>query len=271
MHSTASDGSLPVRELVRAVHEAGVSAFALTDHDTLDGMEEAADEARRLGLVHVTGVEISTRIDQLELHILGYGFDVAHPALVTALEGQKAARHARIPKLVARLNELGAAIDVEDVVREAGRSNPGRPHVARALVTRGVCQSTEEAFQRFLGDHAPGNVRKLVPTPKEAIAWIHSAGGRAVWAHPLARPIQRPGGFELLMRELRAAGLDGIEEIHPSQDPGARKRIRRLARELELKLTGGSDFHGAASPGVRLGVGRGADRVELARLEALLS
>ena len=271
MHSTLSDGSLSVTELVTAVKASGVTAFALTDHDSVDGMADAADLARAHGLTHVTGVEISTRIDTLELHILGYGFDAENPVLCAALEGQKSARQARIPKLVKRLNDLGIELTVEDVLLAANGGNPGRPHVARALIARGICTDTDDAFRRFLGDSGPANVRKPVPAPRDAISWLHAAGGKAVWAHPLARPIHRQGGFDTLSRELRAVGLDGIEEIHPAQDSSARKRIRRIAAELDLKLTGGSDFHGAASPGVSLGKGRGADPVALSVLETLLS
>jgi predicted metal-dependent phosphoesterase TrpH len=114
-------------------------------------------------------------------------------------------------------------------------------------------------------------VRKNVPSPAEAISWIHAAGGKAVWAHPLARPIQRQGGFETLCRELATSGLDGLEEIHPSQDLSVRRKIRQVARELGLRLSGGSDFHGEATPGVSIGTGRGRDRVEVARVEALLA
>lgn len=271
MHSTRSDGSLSVAELVEAVDAAGVGVFAITDHDTVDGLEEARAAAARRGLSLVNGVELSTRHEQLELHILGYGFDPAHPLLSEKLAQQKAARHGRLPAIVARLSELGAPIDLDDVYRAAAGANPGRPHVARALVARGHVRDTDEAFRRYLGDAGPANVRKEVPTPAEAIAWIHAAGGKAVWAHPLARPIQRQGGFDALTSELKASGLDGLEEVHPAHDPGVRRRIRQRARELELRLTGGSDFHGAATPGVRIGSGRGHDRVELDVLEALFA
>ncbi len=271
MHSTVSDGSYPVPELVARVHDADVRVFALTDHDSVDGLPIAHEHARRLGLKLINGVELSTRLDQTELHILGYGFDFEHPELTERLTQQKAARHGRLPALVRRLNELGVAITVEDVYRAAGDATPGRPHVARALVALGHVRDGDEAFRRYLGDSAPANVRKTVPAPAEAIAWIHAAGGRAVWAHPLARPVQRPGGFEALLRELRAQGLDGVEEVHPGHDPGARRRIRRLARELELKLTGGSDFHGEATPGVSIGKGRAHDYVDAALVDALLA
>jgi predicted metal-dependent phosphoesterase TrpH len=271
MHSTCSDGSLSVAELIPAVRAAGVSHFALTDHDTVAGLAEAAELARREGLTLVTGVELSTRLEQLELHILGYGFDPHHPLLVEKLEEQRAARVQRIPALVARLNELGVPLREEDVHAVAQGANPGRPHVARAMVQQGFAADLDDAFRRYLGDGGPAHVRKQVPAPGEAIAWIHAAGGKAVWAHPLARNIMRPGGLDRLARELRDQGLDGLEEVHPAQDPNARRRIRKAARELGLKLTGGSDFHGSGTPGVQIGVGRGRDNVPEAVLDALLA
>ena len=271
MHSTVSDGSLPVAELVALVHAEGVHAFALTDHDSVDGIPIAREHAARLGLTLIPGVELSTRHENTELHILGYGFDCEHPLLVEKLAQQKAARHNRLPALVEKLNQLGLPIRIEDVYQVAGDANPGRPHVARALVSRGLVRDMDEAFRRYLGDSAPANVRKIVPSPAEAIAWIHAAGGKAVWAHPLARPVQRPGGFDELARELRAQGLDGLEEIHPAHDLGTRRRIRQVARDLDLRLTGGSDFHGQATPGVTVGRGRGRDAVDAAVIEALLT
>jgi 3',5'-nucleoside bisphosphate phosphatase len=270
MHSRCSDGSLEVEELVDAVHGAGVSVFALTDHDTLQGLARAEARACALGLRLIPGVEISSRLEALELHILGYGFDPADPQLNAALASQREAREGRIPRLVERLNQLGLALCVEDVYREAGAGVPGRPHVARALIAKGYVRDTEEAFRRYLGDDGPAHVRKNVPAPKQAIAWIRAAGGKAVWAHPLARPIQRPGGFDRLLRELKADGLSGVEEVHPAHDLGSRRRIRRLARELGLAVTGGSDFHGEATPGVALGVGRGHDSVPASVVEVLL-
>lgn len=280
MHSRCSDGSLEVERLVEAVHAAGVSVFALTDHDTLRGLPTADARARQLGLTLISGVEISTRIEQVELHILGYGFDPEHPALEAALANQREAREGRIPRIVARLNQMGLELSVADVYRAAGEPPPedaarpgvslGRPHVARALMAKGYVQDTDEAFRRYLGDGGPAQIQKSVPEPKQAIAWIHAAGGKAVWAHPLARNIQRPGGFDRMLRELKAAGLDGVEEIHPAQQPEARRRIRKLARELELVLTGGSDFHGEATPGVSIGSGRGRDSVPVSVMERLL-
>jgi predicted metal-dependent phosphoesterase TrpH len=261
---------MDVGPLVEAVRAAGVTHFALTDHDTVAGLAEASATARRLGLHWVAGVELSTRFEALELHILGYGFDPQHPALLEHLEAQRQAREERIPALVTRLNELGVGLTVEDVQAVAGNANPCRPHVAKAMVQRGFARDVDDAFRRYLGDGGPANVRKRVPTPREAIGWIHAAGGKAVWAHPLARNLNRPGGLDRLARELKEQGLDGLEEVHPGQDSSARRRIRKVARELALHVTGGSDFHGEATPGVEIGRGRGRDEVPLGVLEALL-
>jgi 3',5'-nucleoside bisphosphate phosphatase len=271
MHSTCSDGSMPVAELVVAVRDAGVSVFALTDHDTVAGLAEAKQLATQFGLRLVSGVELSTRFESLELHILGYGFDFEHAGFVQHLQEQREARQTRIPALVERLRALGVALTVEDVYEVAGSANPGRPHVAKAMVQKGFARDVDDAFRRYLGDTGPANVKKQVPSPQEAIRWIHEAGGKAVWAHPLARNLQRPGGIDRLARELREQGLDGIEEVHPGQDSNSRRRIRKIARELGMHLTGGSDFHGEATPGVTLGRGRGHDEVPVSVIENLLA
>jgi predicted metal-dependent phosphoesterase TrpH len=271
MHSRHSDGSCSVEELVARVRAAGVAVFALTDHDTVEGIAEARRLSAQAGLTLISGVEVSTRLGDHELHILGYGVDEQDATFRARLAEQSEARRGRMSQIVVRLNELGIAITEADVERAAAGAVPGRPHVARALVGVGAVRDTDEAFRRFLGDGGPAQIRKNVPSPREAIAWIHSAGGRAVWAHPLARPVRRVGGFVSLARELRAQGLDGLEEVHPAHFPEARRRIRRVARELGYALTGGSDFHGDASPGVQVGVGRGTDRVDAAVVEALLA
>jgi predicted metal-dependent phosphoesterase TrpH len=271
LHSDRSDGSLAVRDLVREVARAGVTLFALTDHDTVDGLDEARDEASRLGLVHLNGIEISARLDSLELHILGYGFDPHHPTLGGLLAAAAEQRRARIPRMIGRLQRLGLTISLEEVAALAAGHAPGRPHLAQALVARAYASDADQAFRRFLRQGAAAWVPKTAPQPHQAIGSIHAAGGRAVWAHPLAQAIQRPGGFDRLVRELRAWGLDGLEVVHPAQHPGSRRRLRSMARELRLALTGGSDFHGALTPGIAIGSGRGRDEVPSSWAEALLA
>jgi len=269
MHSTHSDGTLPVAQLVRAVRDAGVGAFALTDHDTVDGLEETRDLAHDLGIETLTGIEISTHIDDIAVHMLGYGFEPTHPELQSMLQELGQARHGRIPAMVERLRALGVPVTTEDVMAVAAGGSPGRPHVARALVNAGHCATTQEAFNRFLGDGKPAHVKKREPTAYQAIRVLRSAGGVAVWAHPLARPLHRTGGVERLTRELRRAGLGGLEVTHPAHSPDQRRKLRRLCQTLGMLETGGSDFHGENSPGVALGVGRGRDEVPLSIFEGL--
>jgi predicted metal-dependent phosphoesterase TrpH len=271
LHSDRSDGSLPVRDLVREVARAGVTVFALTDHDTVDGLEEAREEAKLLGLRQLNGVEISTALEGLELHVLGYGFDPHYPLLSALFAAAKEQRSARMPRMIARLQRLGLAISLEEVTALAVGQAPGRPHLAQALVARGYARDINQAFRSFLRQGAPGWVPKTAPSPQEAIESIHAAGGKAVWAHPLTAAIQRPGGFDRLVRELRAGGLDGLEVVHPGQHPGARRRIRSVARELGLVLTGGSDFHGALTPGIAIGRGLGRDDVPSSWADRLLA
>lgn len=269
MHSTMSDGTLSVEALVAEVKRAGVHAFSITDHDTVAGWEQTRQLAREHGLETVIGTEISTRIESHELHILGYGFDPDDAALAELFGSQKAARHRRIPLIVQRLNELDVPLTVEQVMDVAKDSNPGRPHVAQALLNGGHVASIEEAFTRYLGDGAPAHIRKEVPTPQRAVRAIAQAGGRAVWAHPLARPLQRTGGVEHMAGELARAGLFGLEVTHPSQTPYQRKRLRKIARRFNLFETGGSDFHGAVTPHLTLGRGRGGDQVPVDVFERL--
>ena len=271
MHSVVSDGSLEVSVLVRQVAEAGVSAFSLTDHDSVDGLAEARREAEQVGLRFVSGVEISTEYDGVELHLLAYAFDETDPEFVQFLSALGSARRARVQTICDRLCALGIELSVEQVYRCCPHQTPGRPHVARALVEAGHCRDVEQAFVRYLGDGGVANVRKQVAPVAEAIRLVHAAGGKCVWAHPLARPVRRPGGFDRMLRELAAIGLDGVEQVHPAQNPSERRRISKAVRSLGLLWTGGSDFHGEATPGVRLGVGRGGDRVPVHVFESLLA
>lgn len=269
MHSTVSDGSLEVEELVRAVHAAGVEAFALTDHDSVRGWPRAREAASELGLRTLPGVEISTQAGDLEHHILGYGFDPEDAGLREMFDELSLQRRGRIPLLVTRLNELGVDLDLASVMRCAGESNPGRPHVARALVEAGHCRDIQEAFDRYLGDGRPAHVKKATPRSADAIAAVHQAGGIAVWAHPCVKPIHRPGGLAQVVSELAGAGLDGLEVIHPGHGPSQKRRLRRLAREHGLLTTGGSDFHGSRGTDVQLGRGRDGEGIPLELFDAL--
>ncbi|MFI9614714.1 PHP domain-containing protein [Streptomyces sp. NPDC052023] len=243
-HSTASDGTDTPAELVRNAAAAGLDVVGLTDHDTTRGHAEAI-EALPEGLTLVTGAELSCRIDGIGMHMLAYLFDAGEPALLAERELVRDDRVPRAKGMIAKLNELGVPVTWEQVARIAGAGSVGRPHVASALVELGVVASVSDAFtQDWLADGGRAYVEKHETDPFEAIRLIKGAGGVAVFAHPGAakrgRTVPEPA-----IAELAAAGLDGIEVDHMDHDPDTRARLRGLAKELGLLVTGSSDYHGS--------------------------
>lgn len=243
-HTTASDGKQSPSDNVRLAAEAGLAAVAITDHDTVAGVSEALDAGFRYGIVVVPGVEISTADNGTDIHILGYGISWRDPVLLGRLEELRAVRGQRNERILARLNELGMPIAMEEVAAEAqtsprGDGSIGRPHIADVLVRRGFAANMKDAFDRYLGE---GGAAHIVPpriAPEEAIRWIHEAGGVAVVAHPgLYR------NDELVERLLEVGGADGIEAFHSDHDEAAEQRYSRMAAKAGKLVTGGSDFHG---------------------------
>ncbi len=247
MHSVHSDGEHRPAELVPMALAARLSAIALTDHDTMDGLPELHEAARGTGLEVVNGVELSTSVGPRDIHILGYFVDPADPALSAALVRFRAGRRDRAVEMVRKLNELGLEITIEDVDLHVRGGAYGRPHVARALLDLGHVTSFDEAFRAYLGHYAPAFVPKPSLTPAEAIALIRNAGGAAVFAHP------GTASRDDLIEDFKEMGLAGIEVWHPKHSPQKSLGYRRLARELGLAATGGSDFHGASVGTVAIG------------------
>ena len=259
-HSTASDGSLPPAEVMRRADARNLAAVALCDHDTVAGLAEArAAAAERPGLGFVAGVEFSARPIAGTLHILGLGICPEAPSVLALAERLRRARQERNPRIVARLRELGLAIDMADVRRAAGAAADdehavlGRPHVARALVAKGLAADPPEAFRRYLARGRPAYVERERPAPAETIAGIHDGGGLAVAAHPVHWSCANRAQLERVLRSLVGCGLDGVEAYHPDHGPEQTRALLELARRLGRIVTGGSDFHGAHKPGVRLG------------------
>lgn len=237
-HSTASDGVLAPAELVRRAHAAGLAAVALTDHDTVEGLTEAAAEARRLGLRLVPGVELSTDAIGREVHILGYYCRFEAEPFAVLLEEMRAARRERLERMVTRLNAAGVPVALDRVRALAGAGSAGRPHVARALVEAGHAADVNDAFARFLGRGCPGYVPRRKLHPADAVRAVVAAGGVAVLAHPGLV------GDDGVIADLVAVGLGGIEVDYPAHTPEQAARYRRLAEDLGLIPTGGSDYHG---------------------------
>jgi predicted metal-dependent phosphoesterase TrpH len=243
-HSTASDGTDTPAELVRNAAAAGLDVVALTDHDTTRGHAEAV-AALPEGVTLVTGAELSCRVDGVSMHMLAYLFDPEEPALLAERELVRDDRVPRAQGMVARLNELGVPVTWEQVLRIAGDGSVGRPHVATALVELGVVPTVSDAFTpQWLADGGRAFVEKHETDPFEAIRLVKAAGGVTVFAHPGASKRGRTVP-EATIAELAAAGLDGIEVDHMDHDPGTRARLRGLARELGLLVTGSSDYHGS--------------------------
>lgn len=240
LHTTHSDGVVDTSGVVRKVREVGLSAFAITDHDSLEGYFEARELLGDGDPELVPGVELSASLDSCDLHILAYLFDPENPELNEALGEFKRRRNKRGEKMVQRLNDLGIEISIEEVHHHAGSAAVGRPHVADALYDKAHVNSYEAAFERYLGNDKPAYVAKVNFAPDEAISLIHMAGGLAVLAHPLIGESYKH--IEYLVEQ----GLDGLEVYHPHHSSAEVVQLTRMADQYGLIGTGGSDFHGRA-------------------------
>ena len=250
LHTTASDGRLTPTELVALAAASGVRILAVTDHDTTDGFDEAAAEAARRGLVTVPGIEITAVDNGCDVHMLGYFFEPFEESLVQFLIKQRATRIARIIDIAARLARLGLPVDVQPLLDDARRhSNKsiGRPALARAMIAAGHVATTNEAFDKWLGQGRAAFVERVGPSPEEVIGTLHRAGGIASLAHPGRTKIDGR------IAALREAGLDAIEAYHSDHDAAATDTYLALARGLDLLVTGGSDFHGDPAHGLEPG------------------
>ncbi|QES50016.1 phosphatase [Streptomyces venezuelae] len=246
-HSTASDGTDTPAELVRHAAAAGLDVVALTDHDTVGGHAEAMAAVRALpaGFTLVTGAELSCRRDGIGLHMLAYLFDPAEPELARERELVRDDRTPRAQAMIGKLQALGVPVTWEQVARIAGEGSVGRPHIATALVELGVVPTVSDAFTPdWLADGGRAYAEKHELDPFEAIRLVKAAGGVTVFAHPAA--VKRGRCVpESVIAELAAAGLDGIEVDHMDHDTATRARLRGLADELGLLVTGSSDYHGS--------------------------
>jgi predicted metal-dependent phosphoesterase TrpH len=268
LHTNYSDGSLPPSEVLGLAQKAGVSALAITDHDIVDGIPEAIEAGAHLGIEVIPGIEISSRYGESELHMLGYFLDWKDSELSSRLAQLRASRHRRNPRIIDKLNELGLDLTYEEVKALAGTESIGRPHIARVLMVKGYVRSAKEAFDRYLAEGAAAYVPRELPGPAEAIAWIRTARGIPVLAHPTWVKASAEGLFALCDK-LKAEGLGGIEVHYSTHKPQQTSHFLQIARRLDLLVTGGSDFHGLTKPDIEVGVGRGNLKVPEKLLEPL--
>ena len=268
LHTTHSDGSFSTGEVMAFAKQAGLAALAITDHDIVEGIPEAMAIGKELGIEVVPGVEISSRFGETELHILGYFLNWTDPLLAQRLRTLRDSRHLRNPKIIQRLNELGIPITYEEVRALAGTESVGRPHIARLLMEKKFVTSAKEAFDRYLANGRPAFVDRELPEPAEAVRWIREAGGVPVLAHPTWVRTSAEG-LRVLVRELKAAGLGGIEVHYSTHTPSQTTEYLDLARQCDLLVTGGSDFHGVTKPDIEVGIGRGQLKVSQKLLDPL--
>ena len=238
LHTTFSDGLATPERLLKKVLKSRLAAFAVTDHDSIDGLKETARLLPESGPELVSGMELSSEYDEVDLHILGYMFDVDNDLLNKTLKDLQKKRDNRAQKIVEKLKELGMDIPYSDVLEAADGGSVGRPHIADILHKHGYTKSYLEAFRKYIATRGPAYVPKARISPVDAIKLIHQAGGLAVLAHPMVdNAVQH-------VEILAEMGLDGLEVYHYSASRQDRQRIKRLAEKLGLVLTGGSDYHG---------------------------
>lgn len=237
IHSTASDGVLGPADVVSEASRGGLDLVALADHDTAEGYATAAAAAPP-GLRVVPAIELTARGLGGERHILGYGIDPRHPAIVQHTEQARRVRGERMARMIAALERLGIRATAAAVEAEAAGAPLARPHLARVLVAMGAVQSHGEAFARYIGDEGPAYVAAEAVDVAAAIGRIQAAGGVAVWAHP------PPAALATELGAYVEHGLAGLEVYRPRQTPEATRRLARLARSRGLLATGGSDWHG---------------------------
>ncbi|HET7519090.1 MAG TPA: PHP domain-containing protein [Nocardioidaceae bacterium] len=253
-HTDRSDGTVSPAALVHRARAEGIDVLGLTDHDTTEGWAEAAEAAERAGVTLVRGIEVSCKLAGYGVHLLAYLPDPSHPGLVGELERILDGRNARLPATLARLRDVGIDIDADEVRTLAGEAAAmGRPHVADALVAKGVVADRGEAFERFLGPRGPAYVRRYAADLPTMIGTVRDAGGVSVVAHPWAARHNHDALDEAGLAALTEVGLAGIEVDHQDHDPRTRETLRAIARNLGLVATGSSDFHGEGKVDHELG------------------
>ena len=268
VHSTASDGTLTPTEVVLEAKKAGLAAFALTDHDTVSGIPKARKAALENSIELIPAIEFSTAYKEKEIHIVGLFLDITNPKLLAETAAFRDCRNKRNEKMIAALQKEGFDITMEALERENPDCVITRANIARFLYTHGMIRSVSEAFEKYIGDGCKCYVGRFKVTPMDAVRLIKEAGGLAILAHPLLYHMSTVRLNELIC-ELKEAGLDGIEAIYSTHTVGEEQLVKRIAKEHQLKISGGSDFHGENKPMIKLGTGRGHLYIPYSVLENL--
>lgn len=268
VHSTESDGTLTPEDLVAEAKKAGLAAFALTDHDTCQGVCKAMPLAASAGIELIPGIELSTDYHGKEVHIVGLYIDIENEQLLKKTAEYRKCRSERNALMVEALRKEGLSITMEELVAENPDCVITRANIARFLYEHGQIKSVREAFDRYIGDHCKCYVGRLKVASTDAVRLIKEAGGTAILAHPLLYGLSNTN-LQKMIDELNPAGLDGLEAIYSTYATGEEQQMKRLARENGLLISGGSDFHGSNKPDIALGRGRGHLYIPYSVLETI--
>lgn len=262
VHSTESDGTFTPTEVIAEAKKAGLSAIALTDHDTATGIRKAMGAAKEAGIELIPGIELSTaytfpgKKQEKEIHIVGLYINPDDPELLKMTAEFRECRDKRNEKMIAALQEEGFPITMEALLAANPDSVITRANIARFLYEHGWIKSVTEAFDKYIGDGCRCYVGRFKVSPMEAVSLIKRTGGIAILAHPLLYHLGVEQ-LQLLIDDLKAVGLDGIEAIYSTYTTGEEQLVKRIAKENDLLISGGSDFHGENKPAIKLGTGRG--------------
>jgi hypothetical protein len=269
LHTTASDGVMTPSQIVNYAKSKGLLAIAITDHDTIEGLEEGLLEGERIGLEVIPGIEISAEHSPGSMHLLGFFLDIHHPILKERLGYLQRARAERNPRMAEKLNKLGIDITFDEVLKASGGGQVGRPHFAQVLLEKGYVRSFQEAFDRFLKKGASAYVEKMRFSAEESIHFINEANGVAVLAHPNTLQVNGYSELENLILRLVKRGLRGIEAYYPEHSALEVAQYKTLAERHGLLVTGGTDYHGIDKNGLAIGVGRGEMKLPYSIVENL--
>lgn len=276
IHTNASDGSFSPLEIISFAQERRLGAISITDHDTIEGVKAVISaNAATSGVRFLTGVEITAQPPpdfglSDSLHILGYGISIEDTELISLLLWLQKARDDRTPLIIKQLQQLGMDLTYEQLADSFSGPQLGRPHIAQLMVRKGYAESIDEAFDRYLGRGKPAYVDKIRVPCKQAIETICHAGGVAVLAHPGLYKLP-DARLENLLKRLKKMGLKGVEIYYPEHSVAQTANYKALSERLALLVTGGTDFHGDATPGIQIGAGRGDFHVPYMLYEKILN
>ena len=258
VHSTASDGSFSPTEVVELAYKAGLSHFALTDHDTVDGVSEAVTSSSKYNTLEVIpGIELSCYYNNREIHIVGLYVNFKDETFLKELAALKQARIERNEKMVQKFVDAGIPLTMDELLHGNPNSVITRAHFARVLVEKGICTNKTEAFDKYLGIGSPFYLAKPKVTPAHVLQLIRNAGGTAILAHPYSYKFSKSEVEQLLDEILIPLGLSGMECYYSTYDLGQTQELRSMALARNLLVSGGSDFHGVVKPDISIGIGRG--------------